>query len=45
MSKMSSKKTQYDIKDFEDRVICGDCIDIMRKIPANSVDTVITDPP
>lgn len=33
------------IKQFEGRVICGDCIEVMKKIPENSVDTVITDPP
>jgi len=45
MSEMSSKKAQQDIKNFVGRVICGDCIEVMRKMPENSVDTVITDPP
>jgi len=45
MSKMSSEKAQQDIKDLEGRVICGDCIEVMKTMPENSVDTVITDPP
>lgn len=29
----------------ENVIICGDCLDIMRDIPDNSVDLVLTDPP
>jgi DNA modification methylase len=29
----------------ENRVYCGDCLDLMREIPDGSVDVVITDPP
>jgi len=32
-------------KDFIDRVICGDCLEVMRKIPDESVDLVVTSPP
>jgi len=28
-----------------DRVICGDCLDVLRSFPDNSVDAVVTDPP
>jgi len=31
--------------DFIDRVICGDCLEVMKEIPDKSVDAVITDPP
>jgi DNA modification methylase len=31
--------------DFIDRVICGDCLEVMKKIPDQSIDTIITDPP
>ena len=31
--------------DFINKVIQGDCLDIMRQIPDKSVDLVITDPP
>ena len=31
--------------DFVNRVICGDCVEIMRMMPAQSVDLVVTDPP
>ena len=42
---MSSEKTLQKIKPFLGRVIRGDSIEIMRKIPKNSIDTLITDPP
>jgi len=46
MSKMSYEKTlSKEIKPFLGRVINGDCLEVMRKMPENSVDTVITDPP
>lgn len=32
-------------KHFIDKIICGDCFDIIRFIPNNSVDVVLTDPP
>ena len=40
-----SKKTLQKIKSFLGRVIMGNCIEVMRKIPENSVDSIITDPP
>jgi len=33
------------IKQFENKVINGDCIEVMKTMPDNSVDTVICDPP
>ena len=30
---------------FLDRIICGDCIDILKKIPNNAIDLTITSPP
>ena len=32
-------------KDFINKVICGDCLEVMKQIPDNSVDLVLTDPP
>jgi len=32
-------------KDFLDKVIQGDCIEVLKRIPDNSIDTIITDPP
>jgi site-specific DNA-methyltransferase (adenine-specific) len=32
-------------KDFLDKIICGDCIEIMRQMPNASVDLVVTSPP
>ena len=33
------------IKEFENKIIRGDCIEEMKKLPNNSVDAIITDPP
>ena len=27
------------------QIYCGDCLELMREIPDNSIDCVITDPP
>ena len=32
-------------KDFINKIICGDCLGIMKEIPDKSVDLVLTDPP
>jgi site-specific DNA-methyltransferase (adenine-specific) len=32
-------------KDFENKIICGDCLEVMKDIPDNSIDLVITSPP
>jgi len=31
--------------DFIDKVVCGDCLEVMQDIPALSIDVIITDPP
>jgi DNA modification methylase len=31
--------------DYVNKIICGDCLDVMRDIPDNSIDLVIADPP
>lgn len=31
--------------DYLDRIICGDCLDVMRGLPDGCVDAVVTDPP
>jgi site-specific DNA-methyltransferase (adenine-specific) len=33
------------LESFINKVICGDCLDVMRQIPSNSIDLVITSPP
>jgi len=33
------------IEKYLDKIICGDCLDIMRKMPDSSVDLVVTSPP
>ncbi|RXG65806.1 site-specific DNA-methyltransferase, partial [Candidatus Atribacteria bacterium 1244-E10-H5-B2] len=32
-------------EDFINRIICGDCLEVMKEMPSNSIDTIITDPP
>lgn len=32
-------------KDFINQIICGDCLDVMKDIPDNSIDLIFTDPP
>ena len=31
--------------DYIDKIICGDCLEVMKDIPNNSIDVIITDPP
>jgi len=45
MSKMPSKTTQPDLKEYVGRVICGDCFEVVRKMPSNSISAIVTDPP
>ncbi len=33
------------LEEFLDKVICGDALDVLRKIPDNSIDTGVTSPP
>ena len=32
-------------EDFENKIICGDCLDVMKDIPDQSLDLVVTSPP
>jgi len=31
--------------DFINKIICGDCLEMLKEIPDNSIDAVVTDPP
>ena len=33
------------IEEFKNKIICGDCLEVMKDIPDKSVDLVLTDPP
>ena len=33
------------IREFKNKIICGDCLKIMKEIPDNSIDLIVTDPP
>jgi len=35
----------YKIEDIKNKIICGDCLEELKKFPDNSIDTIITDPP
>ncbi len=35
----------YNIEEIKNTIICGDCITVMKDIPDNSIDLVLTDPP
>lgn len=34
-----------DIKEFENKIICGDCLEIMKEMPNESIDLIFADPP
>lgn len=36
---------RYNLNDMINKVICADCLDVMRDIPDKSIDLVLTDPP
>ena len=40
-----NKKTMKDPKKIINQLICGDCLDVMRKMPDGSADLIITSPP
>ena len=33
------------IEEFVNKIICGDCLEVMKEIPDNSIDCVVTSPP
>jgi modification methylase len=45
---MTTKKTIENLiypQDFLNKFVCGDCLRVMKKIPDNSIDLIITSPP
>ena len=32
-------------EDFINKIVCGDCLELIKLIPDNSIDAVLTDPP
>ena len=36
---------KMEVEEIKNKIIQGDCVNVMKKIEANSVDTIITDPP
>ncbi len=43
--KAANHMPPQEIVPFEDQIICGDTIDVMRQIPDGSIDLVVTSPP
>lgn len=35
----------YDMKDYLNEIVLGDCMEVLKNIPDNSIDLVVTDPP
>jgi site-specific DNA-methyltransferase (adenine-specific) len=35
----------YQIDEIRNKIICGDCIEVMKQMPDNCIDAIITDPP
>lgn len=33
------------IADYFNQIVCGDCLEVMRELPSNSIDLVVTSPP
>lgn len=33
------------LNNFLNKIICGDCLEVMRQIPKKSIDLVVTSPP
>lgn len=33
------------IKEYENKIINADCLDILKKLPDKSIDCILTDPP
>lgn len=33
------------IDDYFNQIVCGDCLEVMRELPSNSIDLVVTSPP
>jgi predicted methyltransferase len=44
MPEVSYKKTQQ-ITEKSGQIICGDNIEVIRKMPNDSIDAIVTDPP
>ncbi len=42
--KLTTKSMKFP-KDFINKIICGDVVDVMKKMPDNSVDLIVTSPP
>lgn len=40
-----SKKNNYCPTDFENKIICGDSLEVLKKLPDNCIDIIFTSPP
>ena len=41
----AAESQQLSVTSWVNQVLCGDCLQLLRKLPADSVDMVLTDPP
>jgi modification methylase len=45
MSKTKQSINPANIEEFLNRIFCGDCLEVMRQIPSESIDLAVTSPP
>jgi modification methylase len=45
MSRSEMEEKYVFPEDFLDKIVCGDCLELMKKIPDGSIDLVVTSPP
>jgi len=45
LDKRIIKNKMADLKELENKIILGDCIENLKKIPDNSIDLIFADPP
>ena len=38
-------KNTYMLEEFRNKIINGDCLEVLHQLPANSIDLVVTSPP
>jgi DNA modification methylase len=41
----ANRLSDEEIREIIDQIICGDALEVLPRLPANSVDLVLTDPP
>src|SRR6476620_419635 len=45
IKKVNGKNFSFSVEEYLNKIICGDCLQVMKKMPAESIDLIITSPP